>query len=56
MIGLGDDANAQAAVEWLRQTWCRDPAVHGGKQDLVDALAAADAAEHDGEEGANDDR
>lgn len=49
MIGLGEDDGAKAALKWLRDKWCREPAVHGGNRALIEALAAKDAKKKKGE-------
>ena len=38
MIGLGRNEGAEAAVGVLRDKWRREPAVHGGNRQLVEAL------------------
>ena len=38
MLGLGDDAAAIAAVDFLRGQWCREPSVHGGNRAIMRAL------------------
>ena len=38
MVGLGGNAEAGRAVEFLRRLWCREPAVHGGNKTLLRAL------------------
>ena len=41
MLGLGDDAAAIAAVDFLRAQWCREPSVHGGNRAIMQALGLA---------------
>ena len=41
MLGLGDDAAAMAAVDFLRSQWCREPSVHGGNRAIMQALGLA---------------
>ena len=38
MLGLGEDGQAVAAVNALRDQWCREPSVHGGNRDVMRAL------------------
>ena len=38
MLGLGENQQATAAVNALRNQWCREPAVHGGNRAIMRAL------------------
>ena len=38
MAGLGENQQAIAAIDALRQQWCREPSVHGGNRALMQAL------------------
>ena len=38
MVGLGDNQQANAAIDALRQQWCREPSVHGGNRAIMRAL------------------
>ena len=41
MIGLGENQQAGAAIDALRQQWCREPAAHGGTIPIMQALGIA---------------
>ena len=38
MVGLGESQQANAAMDALRQQWCREPSVHGGNRAIMRAL------------------
>ena len=38
MVGLGENQQANAAIDALRQQWCREPSVHGGNRAIMRAL------------------
>ena len=38
MVGLGENQQANAAIDALRQQWCREPSVHGGNREIMRAL------------------
>ena len=38
MVGLGGNQQANAAIDALRQQWCREPSVHGGNRAIMRAL------------------
>ena len=38
MVGLGENQQAIAAIDALRQQWCREPSVHGGNRVIMRAL------------------
>ena len=38
MVGLGENQQANAAIQALRQQWCREPAVHGGNRAIMRSL------------------
>ena len=38
MVGLGENQPANAALDALRQQWCREPSVHGGNREIMRAL------------------
>lgn len=38
MVGLGENQQANAAIDVLRQQWCREPSVHGGNREIMRAL------------------
>ena len=38
MLGLGEDSEAAAAVNALRNQWCREPSVHGGNRAIMRTL------------------
>ena len=38
MVGLGENQQAVAATDALRNQWCREPAVHGGNNAIMKAL------------------
>ncbi|MCY4414829.1 MAG: hypothetical protein OXE87_00735 [Chloroflexi bacterium] len=41
MVGLGENQQAMAAVNTLRDQWCLEPAVHGGNNRIMKALGLA---------------
>ena len=38
MVGLAENQQAIAAIDALRQQWCREPSVHGGNRAIMRAL------------------
>ena len=41
MLGLGENQQANAALNALRQQWCREPSVHGGNRVIMRVLGIA---------------
>ena len=39
MVGLAENQQAIAAIDALRQQWCREPSVHGGNRAIMRALS-----------------
>ena len=38
MVGLGENQQANSAIDALRQQWCREPSVHGGNRAIMRTL------------------
>ena len=41
MLGLGANHAAERGLDWLRTEWCKEPATHGGKEDIMEAVGVS---------------